>query len=63
MDRFLGTRSAQALEPVGVLIFIDKDMVEAATDIIGKAWLADHLSPVEQEVIVIEHILICLAWI
>jgi hypothetical protein len=27
-------------------MLIDKDMVEAATDIIGKAWLADHLSPV-----------------
>src|SRR5437868_7748144 len=47
----------RSLEPVGVLIFIDKDLVEAATVIIAKAWLADHLSPVEQKVIVIEHFL------
>jgi hypothetical protein len=47
----------RSLGSVRVLILIDKDMVEAATDIIGKAWLTDHLSPVEQEIIVIEHIL------
>ena len=50
------------MESVRVLILIDQDMVEAATDIIGKAWLADHLSPVEQEVIVIEHILTLLGF-
>jgi hypothetical protein len=45
-----------------LLILIDKDVVEAATDIIGKAWLADHLGPVEQEIIVIEHILTLLGF-
>jgi hypothetical protein len=40
----------RGLEPVCVLILIDKDMVEAATDIICKAWIGDHLSPVKQEI-------------
>ena len=32
-------------------------MVEATTDILGEAWIADGVGPVEQEVVVIEHIL------
>jgi hypothetical protein len=32
-------------------------MVEATADVCGQAWIAEYLSPVEQEVVVIEHIL------
>jgi len=32
---------------VRVMILVDKDMVEAPTDVIGKAWIAHHLSPVQ----------------
>ena len=45
------------LEAVGVLIFVDEDMVEAAADIVGEARVAHSLRPVEQEIIVIEDVL------
>src|SRR5258708_6693602 len=32
-------------------------MVEAAADILGKSVIAHHLRPVEQQVVVIEHVL------
>src|SRR6266852_109122 len=32
-------------------------MIEAATDILGKSRIAHHLRPVEQQVVVIEHVL------
>src|SRR5258705_4528306 len=32
-------------------------MVESAADILGKSRIAHHLSPVEQQVVVIEHVL------
>jgi hypothetical protein len=47
----------RGLEPVCVLVLINENMIEAAADLAGKAWVADHLGPVEQQVIVIENIL------
>lgn len=47
----------RGLKPVCVLILVDKDMVKATTDIAGEVWIADGVSPVDQEVVVIEHIL------
>jgi hypothetical protein len=38
-------------------VFINQDVVEAATDVVGKTGIANRLSPVEQEVVVIEHVL------
>ena len=32
-------------------------MLEATTDILGEAWIADGVGPIGQEVVVIEHIL------
>jgi len=45
----------RGLKPVCVLILVDKDVVKATTDI--EAWIVDAVSPVDQEVVVIEHIL------
>ena len=35
-------------------------MIEAATDVVGEAGVANHLRPVEQEVVVIEDVLLLL---
>ena len=32
-------------------------MVEALADLAGKGWIADHMRPVEQQIVVIEDIL------
>ena len=48
------------MQAVRVLILIDKDVIEAAADVVGQAGVADHLRPVEQEIIVVEHVLLLL---
>jgi hypothetical protein len=45
------------LQPVGVLIFVDENMVEAFPNMGRQRRVADHLRPVEQQVVVIEHAL------
>jgi hypothetical protein len=45
------------LQAVGVLVFVDEDVVETAADILRNRRLAHHLRPVEQEVVVIQHVL------
>ena len=50
------------LQTVGVLILVDQDVVEAPADVIGQAGVADHLRPVEQEVVVIENVLLLLGF-
>ena len=45
------------LELVRVLILVDENMIEPITHVFREARIAEHLSPVEQEVVVIEHIL------
>ncbi|MEZ0103113.1 hypothetical protein ABIF25_006695 [Bradyrhizobium elkanii] len=47
----------RGLQAVGVLIFVDHHMVEAAADLLGQRGVRHHLRPVEQEVVVIEHVL------
>ena len=39
------------------LILVDENMIEPITHVFREARIAEHLSPVEQEVVVIEHIL------
>ena len=45
------------LQPVGVLIFVDQHMIEAAADLVGERRIAHRLRPVEQQIVVIEHVL------
>ena len=45
------------LQAIGVLIFIDEDMVEARGKMRGDLGLARHLRPVEKQVVVIENVL------
>lgn len=45
------------LELVGILIFIDEDIVEPVADIVGEGGIADHLRPIEKQVIVVEDVL------
>jgi hypothetical protein len=47
----------RGLEPVGVLILVDQHMIEPAGDIGGDRRLAHHLGPVEQQIVVVEHVL------
>ncbi|SQH17216.1 Uncharacterised protein [Bordetella parapertussis] len=48
------------LQAVGVLVLVDQDMVEARADIGGQPRVAHHLGPVQQQVVVIEHVLLLL---
>ena len=50
----------RGLQAVGVLIFVDQDMIEAPADVVGEQRIADHLRPVEQEIVVIEDVLLLL---
>ncbi len=52
----------RGLQAVRVLILVDEDVIEAAADVVGQAGVADHLRPVEQEVVVIEHVLLLLGF-
>jgi len=45
------------LEAVGVLVFVDEDVVEARADIGGDGGFAHHHGPVEQQVVVVEDVL------
>ena len=47
----------RGLQAVGVLIFVDQHMVEAAADLGGQRRVAHGLRPVQQQVVVIEHVL------
>ncbi len=46
-----------ALQRVGVLIFIDQQMIEAPGDLGSDRRLGQHLGEIEQEIVVIEHVL------
>ena len=50
----------RGLQAVGVLVFVDQHVIEAAADVVGQGGVADHLRPVEQQVVVIEHVLLLL---
>jgi hypothetical protein len=45
----------RGLQAVGVLIFVDEDMIEAAADLGGEVPVGHHLRPVEDQIIVIEN--------
>ena len=48
------------LQAVGVLIFVHQNMIETPADMLGECGLAGHLRPVQQQVVVIEHVLFLL---
>ena len=50
------------LQPVRILIFINQNMVKATADICGKSRIAHHLRPIEQQIVVIEHVLALLCF-
>ncbi len=50
----------RGLQAVGVLIFVDQDVVEAPADVFREAVVRHHLRPVEQQIVVIEHVLLLL---
>ena len=52
----------RGLQAVRVLILIDQDVIETAADVVGQGGVADHLRPVEQEVVIIEHVLFLLGF-
>ena len=47
----------RGLQPVGVLIFVDQHMIEALANVGGERGLGHHVRPVEQQIVVIEHVL------
>jgi hypothetical protein len=47
----------RGLQAVGVLVLVDQHVAEASADLGGELGLADHLRPVEQQVVVVEHLL------
>ena len=50
------------LKPVRVLILIDQDVIEPTPDVVGKDWIAHGLRPVQQQIVIIEHILALLGF-
>ena len=44
------------MEPIGVLVLIDEDMVETATDLRSNGGFGHGVAPVQQEVVVIEDV-------
>ena len=52
----------RGLQPVGVLVFVDQHVIEAAADVLGDGRVGNHLRPVEQQVVVIEHVLALLGF-
>src|SRR6476619_5604958 len=53
----LESEQYRSLKAVGVLILIHQDMIEAGRKILRNWTLDCHLSPVEQEIVIIEHVL------
>ena len=50
------------MQAVRVLILVDEDMVEASADVVGKVGVANHLRPIEQQVVIVEHVLLLLGF-
>ena len=50
----------RGLQRVGVLVLVDEDMVEEGADVVGQCRHLHQLAPIEQEVVVIEHVLLLL---
>ena len=47
----------RGLQRVGVLVFVDQHVVEEAADLGAEAGIGHHLRPVQQQVVVVEHLL------
>ena len=47
----------RGLQAVGVLVLVDQHVIEPLADVAGQRRVVDHLRPVEQQVVVIEHVL------
>ncbi len=45
------------LQRIGVLVFVDENVSEARADLRGECRFLDHVRPVEQQIIVVEHML------
>jgi hypothetical protein len=52
----------RGLQTVRILVLVDQDVVDAAADVIGRAGVAEHLRPVEQEIVLIENVLLLLGF-
>ena len=50
------------MQAVGVLVFVDKDVIEAAADVVGDGRVGHHLCPVEKEIVVIENVVLLLGF-
>ena len=53
----LERKQDRGLQPVGVLIFVDQHVVEARADLGGEIALGQHVRQIEQQIVVIEHVL------
>ena len=49
------------LERVGVLVLVDQDVVEHARDCVAGVGVVGQRLPVQQQVVVVEHVLLALA--
>ena len=47
----------RGLQAVRVLILVDQDVIEAPADFLREGALGQHMRPVKQEIVVIEHVL------
>ena len=47
----------RGLQRVGVLILVDQHVIEALADLVGERRLRHHLRPIEQQIVVVEHVL------
>ncbi len=50
-----------SLKPVGVLVLVNKDVIETLGHPPGQIGFRDHLRPIEQQIVVIERVCACLA--
>ncbi len=44
------------MERVGVLIFVNEHMVESRSDFCRKGGFLHHMAPVEQQIVIVEHV-------
>jgi hypothetical protein len=47
----------RGLQAIGVLVFVDQDVIEACADLGGDRGFRHHLRPVQQQVVVVEDVL------
>ena len=49
------------LQPVRVLVLVDQYMVEPRTDLQGKLFFCDEMTPVQQQIVIVEYLALLLA--